>query len=418
MRIGGGRTNVWGRVTLRYSDLDLKAASLDGFGQDWPVTYKDIAPYYDLVEKYVGVAGRVEGLEQLPDGVFQPDMALTCMETLLREKVKAKLGWMVTPTRTANITKPLNGRAPCHYCGPCERGCVTHSYFNSAFTTVPDALKTGRCAYIPNAMVCKVLMDPDGNRARGILYIDRNTRRQREVKARAVILGAQALESVRILLNSSSRRHPNGLANSSGVVGHYLMDHVKGVGATGEFPQVPSGKLSLSRPNRPCGIYIPRFRNLARGPRSKNFLRGYGYQGSGAPRFNQEAAGFGKSFESRIREPVNRLSLEAFAECLPRWENYVEIDSNVADTYGIPVLRFHMKHGDNEFTMMKDAEQSAAEMLEAGDAKNIQPYFRPSGPGGVRHEVGVARMGNNPKTSALNQFQQSHDIRNLFVMDA
>ena len=269
VRMVGGRTNVWGRVSLRLSDLDLKAASFDGFGADWPLAYKDLAPYYDLVEEYVGMSGRAEGYPYLPDGKFQPEMPLRCLEAYFRDRVKAKLGWVVTPTRTANITKPLNGRAPCHYCGPCHQGCVTHSYFNSAFTTVADALASGNCTLIPNAMAYKVLMDPDRNRARGILYIDRNTREAKEIEANVVVLSAQALESVRILLNSANRQYPKGLANSSGVLGHYLMDHVMGGGAIGEFPEQAT-KPSLNGPHRPSGMYVARFRNVPgrRGPRS------------------------------------------------------------------------------------------------------------------------------------------------------
>jgi len=417
MRIGGGRTNVWGRVSLRYSELDFKQASFDGYGEDWPLSYKDLAPYYDLVESYIGVAGRVEGAEQIPDGIFQPDMGLTCPEALFRNRVKAKLGYTVTPTRTANLTKPLNGRAPCHYCGPCERGCVTHSYFNSAFTTIPDALKTGNCTYFPNAMVYKVLMDAHRNRANGILYIDRNTRQAREIKGRVVIVCAQAIESARILLNSSTPQHSNGLANSSGVLGHYLMDHIGGVGASGEFPEL-AGKPSLGNPNRPCGIYVARFRNLRNQPRSKEFLRGYGYEGGGGVDFNWGASGFGKSFQDTLRQPVNTVSINATAEVLPRVENYVEIDPNLVDAYGIPVLHIHMTHSENEFALLRDARDSAVEMLTAAGAKNVKPSFHPTGPGGIRHEVGTARMGVDAKKSVLNQFQQSHDIQNLFVMDA
>lgn len=417
MRIGGGRTNVWGRLSLRYSDLDFKAASFDGYGVDWPLSYRDLAPYYDIVERYIGVAGRTEGLPQVPDGIFQPDMGLSCSEELLRERVKAKLGWTVTPSRTANLTRPLNGRAPCHYCGPCERGCVTHSYFNSSFTTVPDALKTGNCTYIPNAMAYKVLMDTERNRANSLLYIDRNTRQFREIKGRTVLLCAQAFESVRILMNSASRQYPNGLGNSSGVLGHYLMDHLAGGGVSGEFPEL-SGKPTLNRPHRPCGIYIPRFRNLLNGPRSKKFLRGYGYEGSGEIDFHRNAPGFGEAFKEKVLEPRPTLGFEAFCEVLARWENFVDINPNVVDTYGIPVLRFHMKHGENEFALLRDAVDSAAEMMEAAGAKNIKPWYRPRGPGGVRHEVGVARMGNNPRASVLNQFQQLHDVKNVFVLDA
>lgn len=417
MRIGGGRTNVWGRVSLRYSDLDFNAASFDGYGVNWPLSYKDLERYYDLVEGYIGVAGRKEGNPIIPDGVFQPEMSLMCSEVIFRERVKARTGRTVTAARTANLTKPLNGRPPCHYCGPCERGCVTHSYFNSSFTTLPDALKTGNCTYVPNAMVWKALMDPGANRAAGLLYIDRNSRQPHELKGRAVILCAQAMESVRILLNSSTRQYPSGLANSSGILGHYLMDHVSGAGAAGKFPWLP-GKPNLNGPNRPCGIYVPRFRNLPNEPKSKNFLRGYGYEGTGNIGFNRGESGFGAAYKQAVFEPVHHLEVEAFGEVLARWDNYVEIDPDVVDTYGIPVLRFHMRHRENEFALLRDAADAAAEMLEAAGAKNVTRRYHPRPPGGVRHEVGMARMGDDPRTSVLNAFQQSHDVKNLFVLDA
>ena len=418
LRVLGGRTNVWGRVALRLSDLDLKAASHDGYGEDWPLSYKDLEPYYDLVESYVGVAGMVEGLEQLPDGKFQPHMGLNCAEIQFRTRVKDKLGWTVSPTRTANLTRPLNGRAPCHYCGPCDRGCVTHSYFNSVFTTVADALRSGNCTLIPNAMAYKVLMDADNNKARGVMYIDRVTREAKEVHGRAVVLCAQSLESVRILLNSANSQYPNGLANSSGALGHYLMDHVwVGGGATGEFPDLPD-KPNMNGPNRPCGIYVARFRNLVKGPRSKNFIRGYGYEGEGDTSFNWEAAGFGEAYKTAVRRPVNTVGIGGFGECLARWENYVQIDPNVVDTFGIPVLHIHMKYGENERAMIQEMAESASEMMEAAGAKNIRPYAVPDRvPGYAIHEVGIARMGGDPKKSVLNQFQQTHDVKNLLVAD-
>ncbi len=416
MRITGGRTNVWGRQSYRLSDLDFKAASHDGYGEDWPLSYKDLAPYYDIVEEYVGITGIPEGVYELPDGKFQPPMGLTCAETLLREQVKKKLGSTVTLGRSANLTKSINGRAPCHYCGPCERGCVTHSYFNSYFTTVADAKNSGKCTHIPNAMVYKVLMDTDRNRARGLLYIDRNTRQPKEVYGRVVALCAQSLESVRILFNSANRQYPNGLANSSGVLGHYLMDHISGGGASGELPQL-TGKPTLNGPNRPDGIYVIRFRNTHDGPRSKKFLRGYGFQGGGDVGFNRGAPGFGMAYKKAIQEPVVSIGLGGFGECLARWENYVEINPGVVDTYGIPVLNFHMNYSENEYAMLQDMAESAAEMLEAAGAKNIRLRGRADGPGWAIHEVGIARMGDNPKASVLNQFQQSHDVKNLFVLD-
>jgi glucoside 3-dehydrogenase (cytochrome c) catalytic subunit len=417
LRIGGGRTNVWGRLSLRYSDLDFKAASFDGYGADWPVSYKDIAPYYDLVERYVGIAGQAEGNPVIPDGVFQPAMAMTCAEVRFRDRVKASLGRTVTPGRNANLTQPLNGGPACHYCGPCEHGCITHSYFNSSFTTVADALSTGNCTYVPNAMAHNVLMDSDRNRARGVLYIDRNTRRPSEIYGRTVLLCAQTYESLRILLNSANRRYPAGLANSSGILGHYLMDHVAGGSASGQFPDMP-GTPNINGPNRPCGIYIPRFRNLTEGPKSKNFLRGYGYEGGGGMGFNRNAPGFGENFKRDVHNGVTSVEVEAFGEVLGRWDNFAHIDPNVTDAYGIPVLRFHVTHGENESAMLRDAVHSAAEMMEAAGAKQIRSRMEQLTPGPVRHEVGTARMSVDPKTSVLNPFQQSHDIRNLFVTDA
>lgn len=418
MRITGGRTNVWGRQSYRLSDLDFKAASYDGYGQDWPLAYADLAPYYDLVEDYVGITGIEEGLYELPDGRFHPPMGLTCAETLFRNRVKDKLGWTATLGRSANLTKPINGRAPCHYCGPCHRGCATHSYFNSAFTTVADALKTGHCTHIPNAMVYKVLTDPATNRARGLLYIDRVTREPVEVRGRVVVVCAQALESARILLNSESRQNPGGLGNSSGVLGHYLMDHlwVAG-GASGEFPELGT-KPTLGGPERPDGIYVVRFRNTKQKKFDK-FLRGYGFQGGGATGFNWKAPGFGADFKKGFLDPVTSVGLAGFGECLPRFDNFVEIDpTGQVDAYGIPVLRIQMTWGDNERAMVPDMAESAAEMMDAAGARNIVPYTVPNRvPGYGIHELGVARMGADSKTSVLNQFQQTHDVANLFVMD-
>jgi glucoside 3-dehydrogenase (cytochrome c) catalytic subunit len=419
MRVTGGRTTVWARQSYRFSDLDFKAASYDGYGEDWPLSYADLAPYYDLVEEYVGITGIPEGVYELPDGKFHPPMGLTCAETLFKNRVKEKLGWTATLGRSANITKSIHGRAPCHYCGPCERGCVTHSYFNSAFTTVADALATGNCTHIPNAMVYKVRMDAERNRVKGLLYIDRITHEPKEVSGRVVVLCAQALESVRILFNSTNGEYPNGLANSSGVLGHYLMDHVwVAGGASGEFPEL-GGKPSLNGPNRPDGIYVIRFRNTREGPRWKKFLRGYGFQGRGGVDFRWNAPGFGKAFKMGVLDPVITVQVHGFGECLPRWDNYVELDPNVVDIFGIPALRIHMTFGENEHAMIPDMADSAAQMMEAAGARNIRPFTVPDRvPGMGIHEVGIARMGNDPKKSVLNQFQQTHDIKNLFVMDA
>ena len=417
LRMTGGRTNVWGRVCLRFSDFDLKAADHDGYGPNWPLSYKDLEPYYDLVEAYAGVAGMAEGLEELPDGRFQPAMAMTCQEVLLRNRAREKLGWTVTPSRCANLTRPLNGRAACHYCGPCERGCQTRSYFNSAFTTVADALASGNCTLISNAMTYKVLMDADRGRARGVLYIDRNSREAREVHARAVVLCAQAQESVRILLNSADRQHPNGLANSSGVLGHYLTAHVRSGGGSGEVPTFGT-RASLDGPNRPAGFYVARFRNRKGATQSKEFLRGYGFEGDTSLSFDWSAPGFGEAYKNALRETRAEINVLGFGEVLPRFDNYVEIDRDVVDLNGIPVLRIHMANGPNEKAMIRDMAESAGELLEAAGARNIRTFAELSDPRWAVHEAGIARMGNDPKAAVLNPFQQTYDVDNLFVMDA
>jgi choline dehydrogenase-like flavoprotein len=413
-RLVGGRTNIWGRACLRYSDIDFKAASLDGAGVDWPISYADIAPYYDLIEDYVGVSAMPENLETLPDGHFQPPMGLTCAEMEVRARLKAKLGYTLTQGRTANLTKPINGRAACHYCGPCEHGCITHSYFNASFTTLADAMKTGRCTLITGAMAYKVLTDPATHRATGIMYIDRATRQPKEVFGRVVALCAQTMESVRILFNSATRQDPGGLANSSGMLGKYLMTHFSDSGASGELPDFTE-KPNLGAADRPCQTLLVRFRNLPGGPRMKDFLRGYAYGGSIGPVPGFKAPGFGEAYKQAVTQaqPAT-VSLSGFGECLPYEDNTCVIDPDTVDAWGIPVVRLHLSPHDNERAMMKDMATAAGEMLEAIGARNVQVK---TGTRGQAHELGAARMGTDPKHSVLNPFLQTHDIRNLFVMD-
>jgi choline dehydrogenase-like flavoprotein len=416
LRVLGGRSLVWGRQSYRLSDNDFKAASHDGYGDDWPISYADLAPYYDIVERYVGISGAAERNEMLPDGQFLPPMKMSCGEVLLRERVKAQFGHTVTIGRTAILTQNHNGRAACHYCGPCERGCSTFSYFSSPFTTVKDALASGNCTLVTNAVVSHVNMDNQTNKARGVTYVDRLTRQVKEVRAKAVILCAQALESTRILLNSSTREYPNGLANSSGSLGHYLMDHVTGGGALGYLPDFKT-LPDANEPQRPNGIYVPRFRNTPSSKKQSPFIRGYGYQGGAGAEFNFIAEGYGKSLKTAVKQGTYAISLGAFGESLARWDNYCEIDRDLKDAWGIPALRISMTHGDNEAALMEDAGATAAEMLEAAGAKGIGVQARVEMPGMAIHELGTARMGNDPKKSVLNAFNQAHDVKNVFVMD-
>jgi choline dehydrogenase-like flavoprotein len=419
LRIVGGRTNVWGRQSYRFSQQDLKGYSFDGAGANWPLDYEDLAPYYDIVERYVGISGQAENAAELPDSRFLPPMAMTCAEKQLRQAARTSFGRIITIGRAAVLTTALNGRAACHYCGPCERGCITRSYFNSAFTTVADAVATGKCTLITNARVHQVMMDADHRRAAGVRYVDRVTRQTREVRARVVVLCAQALESVRILLNSKTSQQPEGLANSSGTLGRYLMDHlwVAG-GARGDCPDLKETP-TLGAPRRPNGIYVIRFRNTMKGPRDKRFLRGYGFQGGGSTNFSFAAAGFGAAYKQALRAGVVSLNLSGFGECLPQRSNLIEIDPEAVDVFGIPALRISLAWGENERAMIPDMAETAAEMLDAAGATNIQPFMvRDRVPGYGIHEMGGARMGADRRESVLNQFQQAHDVPNLFVMDA
>jgi choline dehydrogenase-like flavoprotein len=416
LRILGGRSLVWGRQSYRLSDADFKAASRDGYDVDWPFSYAELAPSYDIVEDYVGISGAAEGNPMLPDGKFLPPMKMSCGEIRLRDSVKKKFGRTITIGRTAILTQPHNGRAPCHYCGPCERGCMTYSYFSSPFTTVKDALKTGNCTLITDAVVRHVDMDSGANKAAGVTFVHRATKETKQVRGRTVILCAQALESTRILLNSSTREYPQGLANSSGLLGHYLMDHCVGGGASGTFEDMKTPP-SANPPHRANGIYVVRFRNTASAGKQPHFLRGYGYQGGASPQFNQDAPGLGADYKKAVKEGTYHVSLGAFGESLANFDNFCEIDPNLKDAWGIPALRISMAHGANEAALMRDSGVAAAEMLESAGARNISVRTGVEMPGMAIHEVGTARMGTDAKKSVLDPFCQSHDVSNLLVTD-
>jgi choline dehydrogenase-like flavoprotein len=416
LRVLGGRSLVWGRHSYRLSDVDFKAASRDGYDVDWPISYADLAPYYDIVERYVGISGSAEKNEMLPDGQFLPPMKMSCGEIRLRESMQKNFKRTLTMGRVAILTQPHNGRAPCHYCGPCERGCMTYSYFSSPFTTVKDAIKTGNCTLITDAVVSHVDMDASANKAAGVTFVNRTTRETKQVRAKSVVLCAQALESTRILLNSSTREHPKGLGNWSGLLGHNLMDHVVGGGASGTFDDLNT-LPNASPPHRPTGVYVVRFRNTPATGKQPHFIRGYGFQGESMPAFNFNAPGLGADYKRAVKRGTYNVSLGAFGESLARLDNFCEIDPNLKDAWGIPALRISMAHGKNEAAMMRDAGVTAAEMLEAAGAKNIRVTTGVEMPGMAIHEVGTARMGTDPKKSVLNAFSQSHDVPNLVVAD-
>jgi len=410
-RILGGRSLTWGRQSYRMGDLDLKAASHDGYGDDWPVSHTDLVPWYEKVERFVGISGQAEGLAQLPDSVFLPPMDMTCGERMLREQAAKKLGRTVTIGRVAVLTRDHNGRQACHYCGPCEHGCITNSYYASPWTTLAAAQKTGRLTVRTDAVVSHVVLDRATGKASGVAYLDRVTRAAREVRARLVVLCASTLESTRLLLNSA----PGGLANSSGVLGHYLMDHIYGGGASGEMPMLEA-RAWTGPPRRPNGIYVPRFRNVKE-KTTNGFVRGYGYQGGSSPSFDMGAPGFGAGFKEAVRKGHWSIGLGVWGECLARKENYVELDEDAVDAWGIPSLKIHMSWSDNERKLFDDGRQEGAAMLEAAGAKNVRTTGNYSVPGFCIHEIGTARMGNDPKSSVLNGFNQAHDVKNLFVTD-
>jgi choline dehydrogenase-like flavoprotein len=409
MRVLGGRSLSWGRQSYRMGPLDLKAASHDGYGEDWPVTYEELVPYYEEVEKYVGISGIAENLPQLPDSIFMPPMDFTCAEIKMRDALKAKMGRVLTMGRAAILTRNHNGRAACHYCGPCERGCTTNSYFNSPGTTLKDALATGRTTILTDAVAARVLMK-DGGTANGIEYIDSRTRELKQVRAKVVLLCASTLESTRLMMNSN-------IANSSGALGKYLMDHIYQGGASGVMDDI-AVQPWVGMPRRPNGIYIPRFRNIKE-KTTNGFIRGYGYQGSAMPAFNMGAPGFGAEYKNAVGKGAYNANIALWGECLPRKENYVALDSKRVDAWGIPILRINMEWSDNEKAIWRDGVQQGAEMLEAAGAKNIRttPDGQWSVPGHCIHEVGTARMGADEKKSVLNKWCQSWDVKNLFVTD-
>ena len=415
----GGRSLTWGRQSYRWSNLDFEANAHDGFGVDWPIRYEDLAPWYDYVESFAGISGQAEGMPQLPDGDFLPPMQMNCAEQVVKEGIEKRFSdRRMTIGRTAVLTQPHNGRAPCHYCGPCHRGCSVGAYFSSLSATLPAAMATGKLTIRADSIVHSVLYDEQKDRATGVRVIDRNTREDLEFYGRIIFLCASTLGSTQVLLNSTSPRFPEGLANASGALGHYLMDHPYLAGATGE---VPNRDDKYYFGNRPNGIYILRHRNLDPKKPHPNFLRGYGYQGSASRAgWNRgiQTPGFGADFKHALRKPGPwSMWIGGWGEHLPRYENYVALDPEAKDAWGIPALRIHCTWSDNERKMKLDMAEQGAEMLEAAGCTNVQPFNNDAPPGFCIHEMGTARMGRDPKTSVLNAHNQAHDVPNLFVTD-
>jgi choline dehydrogenase-like flavoprotein len=413
----GGRSVMWGRQSYRWSDYDFEANLRDGHGADWPIRYKDVEPWYDYVEDFIGVSGQAENLAQLPDGKFLPPMEMNCAETHMREVVAQKFpDRRLTIGRTAILTQPHRGRAACHYCGPCARGCITKSYFSSLHSTLPAAEATGKLTMRPFSVVHSLIFDTKTRHITGVRVIDAQTKQAVEFHAKVVFLCASTLESARILMNSATAEFSDGLANSSGQLGRNLMDHIMGSGATGT---IPGNEDRVQIGNRPNGIYMPRFRNIAE--KHPDFVRGYGFQGEGSRDDwgrGSETAGFGVDFKHTLREPGPwRFTFALFGECLPHPDNRMELNKDQLDAWGIPTLKISHKWRDNEMALFKDGQVTAAEMLEAAGAKDIALRSTPSSPGESIHEMGSARMGRDPKTSVLNSWNQAHDVKNLFITD-
>jgi choline dehydrogenase-like flavoprotein len=414
----GGKTFCWARESYRYSDYEFKAASRDGYGEDWPFSYKDLEPYYDRVESFIGVSGSREGLEQMPDGKFLPAMNLSCGSMRAKQVIERRFGWRVMPDRVANLTVPHNGRPACHYCDQCQRGCHTASYFNSPSVTLPAAWQTGRLTLVSDVIVSHMLTDQQG-KAAGVHYIERTSHLHGEARAKIVVLAASTLESTRILLNSTSRRFPTGVGNSTGVLGHYLMDHFTLEGAGGYMPGLKSSRREAV--GTPCGFLIPKYANTA-GHLNKNFLRGYRFDGDGSQELYAHAfsiPGFGSEWRRRVREEIPYyFGIMAQGECLPRYENYVTLDPHKQDAWGIPALHIVASYDENEHAMARAMRQDVMDILDAMKLENPTPPKKALSVFGKNiHECGTARMGNDPKKSVLSRFNQVHDVSNVFVTD-
>ena len=428
-RMLGGRTNHWGRISLRFGPDDFRRRSIDGLGDEWPITYDDLKPYYDKLDRLVGIFGSMENLPNEPNGVFLPPPKPRCYELLIKQSCD-RLGITCIPARLSILTKPLNGRAACHYCGQCGRGCATHSNFSSPSVLLPPALATGRLRIIANAMAREVTTGEDGL-ATGVSYVDTNDRREYAVRARIVVLAASACETARLLLNSKSARFPDGLANSSGTVGRYLTDST-GLTVSGYIPKLAGGVPHNEDGVGGMHLYMPWWLDNAK----LDFPRGYHVEISGgrrgAPsygilggiqRFNGRG-GYGKQLKDDYRKYYgSTVSFSGRGEMLPNDQTYCEIDPFAVDTYGIPVLRFHASFTDHEYRQAKHMQETFREIIHDMGGTPLSPmpsrdaWYGLENVGRIIHEVGTTRMGNDPKTSVVNATCQAHDVKNLFIAD-
>jgi choline dehydrogenase-like flavoprotein len=427
-RMLGGRTNHWGRISLRFGPRDFKARSHDGLGDDWPIGYEDIKPYYDKLDRFVGLFGSAEGMENEPDGIFQPPPAPRVHERLIK-KACDQLQIKCIPSRLSILTQPLHGRAACHYCGQCGRGCSTASNFSTPSVLLPPALATGKLTIVTGAMAREVLTNDEGL-ATGVSYVDTATGQVREVRARIVVLAASACESARLLLNSKSTRHPNGLANSSGTVGKYLTDTL-GTGMGGQIPALEAQPSYNQDGVGGMHMYIPWWLDN----KKLDFPRGYHielYGGREMPGWGfmngiqwTQGGGYG----AKLKEDYRRLYgsfvwLAGRGEMIPNEGSYCELDPSVVDKWGIPVLRFHWKWSEHELNQARHHNDTFAEIIEkmGGRLSGTKPprtadHGLKAG-GEIIHEAGCTRMGDNPRTSVLNKWCQAHDAKNVFVADS
>jgi len=417
----GGRSITWGRQSYRLSDIDFEANLRDGIAVDWPVRYKDIAPWYDYVESFIGVSGQAEGLPQLPDGKFLPPMEMNCVEQHFKKATKEKFNRAVTIGRTAHITGPLSHnkspqRGSCQFRNLCSRGCPYGAYFSANSSTLPAAEKTGNMTLRPNSIVYEIIYDEKKGKATGVRVLDAETGAQEEFFARVIFLCASTFGSTFIMMNSISNRFPNGFGNDSGELGHNIMDHHLGAGAASEVEGFEDQYYSGRRAN---GIYIPRYRNI--GKKDSDYIRGFGYQG-GASRQGWTGMIKELSIGPQLKEEVGKpgkwvMGIMGFGEILPYHENHVKLNKDLKDKHGLPTLTFDAIFRENELKMRKDMANDAAEMLSAAGFKNVGTYDRETGVGLGIHEMGTARMGRDPKTSVLNKWNQVHACKNVFVTD-